>query len=146
MASSSPPRPDSATPRPSCTRWTVEPAKNCGTAASRSPASCRRMAGFREAARRFILVLMTALFMRSVSRLSTSLWLTLPLLAADLPPGSGKAETEKLCGTCHEIERSIAPRQDRAGWRETIDKMVNMGATGTPKEFELALDYLAKNY
>jgi len=88
--------------------------------------------------------------MRSVSRSSikalSAVLLGATAFAADLPPGPGKAETEKLCGTCHEIERSIAPRQDRAGWRETIDKMVNMGATGTPKEFELALDYLAKNY
>jgi competence protein ComEA len=65
---------------------------------------------------------------------------------AQLPPGPGKAETEKLCVQCHELERSIAPRQDRAGWQTTIDKMVNLGAKGTEKEFEAVLDYLARNY
>ena len=30
---------------------------------------------------------------------------------AQLPEGPGKAETEKLCSQCHEVERSIAPRQ-----------------------------------
>jgi competence protein ComEA len=80
--------------------------------------------------------------------LRACLLLALPALAlaADLPAGPGKAETEKMCGTCHEIERSISPRQDRAAWQATIDKMVSMGATGTPKEMALVLDYLASHY
>jgi competence protein ComEA len=65
---------------------------------------------------------------------------------AQLPPGPGKAETEKLCSQCHELARSIAPRQDRTGWEATLDKMVSLGAKGTDKEFEAVLDYLAKNY
>jgi competence protein ComEA len=89
---------------------------------------------------------MTALFMRSVSRWSTSALLFVAAAFAQLPPGPGKAEVEKLCSTCHEIERSLAPRQDRTGWKSTIDKMVNLGAMGTEKEFEAALEYLAKNY
>jgi competence protein ComEA len=89
--------------------------------------------------------------MHSVSRWSTkgALFALLTLsgaYAADLPPGPGKAETEKICGTCHEIERSVSPRQDRAGWQVTIDKMVSMGATGTPKDMQLVLDYLATHY
>jgi competence protein ComEA len=89
--------------------------------------------------------------MHSVSRWSTrgalaALILTTTAFAADLPAGPGKAETEKICGTCHEIDRSISPRQDRAGWQATIDKMVSMGATGTPKEMQLVLDYLATHY
>jgi competence protein ComEA len=87
--------------------------------------------------------------MRSASRWSTRALATLTLATAafaQLPPGPGKAETEKLCGTCHEIERSIAPRQDRVGWKTTIDKMVNLGANGTEKEFEAVLNYLATNY
>jgi competence protein ComEA len=91
---------------------------------------------------------MTALFMRSVSRWSTSalLFTTAAFAQFQLPAGPGKAEAEKLCSTCHEIERSVAPRQDRAGWKTTIDKMVNLGATGTEKEFEAVIDYLARNY
>jgi competence protein ComEA len=89
---------------------------------------------------------MTALFMRSVSRWSISLALFGAAALAQLPAGPGKAETEKLCGTCHEVERSIAPRQDRAGWKTTIDKMVALGANGSEKEFEVVLDYLSKNY
>ena len=89
--------------------------------------------------------------MHSVSRWSTkgALFALIALsgaYAADLPPGPGKAETEKICGTCHEIERSVSPRQDRAGWQVTIDKMVSMGASGTPKDMQLVLDYLSTHY
>jgi competence protein ComEA len=74
----------------------------------------------------------------------------LPLLAAaalaQLPDGPGKAETQKICSQCHELERSISPRQDRAGWQGTMDKMINLGAKGTEKEFATVLDYLAAHF
>ena len=65
---------------------------------------------------------------------------------AQLPDGPGKAETEKLCKQCHEIERSISLRQDRAGWQATIDKMVTLGAEGTDKEWSAVLEYLSTNF
>jgi competence protein ComEA len=65
---------------------------------------------------------------------------------AQLPDGPGKAETERICSQCHELERSISLRQDRAGWQATTDKMVGMGAKGTDKEFQLVVDYLSKHY
>ena len=88
---------------------------------------------------------MTALSMSSVFRWSIS-FLAAASLFAQLPDGPGKAETEKLCSQCHEVERSIAPRQDRNGWKATIDKMVALGANGSEKDFETVLDYLSKNY
>lgn len=78
------------------------------------------------------------------------LFLTLALVAqgawAQLPDGPGKAETEKLCSQCHELERSISLRQDRAGWQATMDKMLGLGAKATDKEVQLVVDYLAKNF
>jgi len=65
---------------------------------------------------------------------------------AQLPDGPGKAETEKICSQCHELERSISPRQDRAGWQGTMDKMINLGAKGTEKDFAVVLDYLAAHF
>ncbi len=65
---------------------------------------------------------------------------------AQLPDGPGKEETEKLCKQCHELERSVSLRQDRAGWQATVDKMVSLGAQGTDKEIQAVLDYLAKTY
>ena len=65
---------------------------------------------------------------------------------AQLPDGPGKAETEKLCSQCHELERSVSPRQDRDAWQATMNKMITLGATGTDQEFRAVVDYLAKNY
>jgi competence protein ComEA len=89
--------------------------------------------------------------MHSASRLNINFLVPAMLLLAapafaQLPEGPGKAETQKLCSQCHEVERSIAPRQDRAAWQGTIDKMVSLGAKGTDKEFAIVLDYLASHY
>ena len=65
---------------------------------------------------------------------------------AQLPEGPGKAETERVCKNCHELERSISPRQDRAGWQQTIDKMVSLGAEISEDDYNKILDYLSKNY
>ena len=65
---------------------------------------------------------------------------------AQLPEGPGKAQVEKICKQCHELERSIAPRQNREGWQGIIDKMVTLGAEGSEEDFELIVDYLAKNF
>jgi competence protein ComEA len=58
----------------------------------------------------------------------------------------GRAEALRICIQCHEFERSVAPRQDRAGWQATMDKMVAVGAKGTQKEFDAIVEYLAKTY
>ena len=67
-------------------------------------------------------------------------------LRAQLPTGPGRDETVKLCKQCHELERSVSLRQDRAGWQTTIDKMVTLGAQGTEQEFNAVLEYLSKNF
>jgi competence protein ComEA len=58
----------------------------------------------------------------------------------------GRAEAERICSQCHEFARSIAPRQNRAGWQATMDKMIALGAKGTQKEFDTIVDYLAATY
>ena len=65
---------------------------------------------------------------------------------AQLPDGPGKAETEKICSQCHELERSISLHQDRDAWQATMNKMVGLGAKGSEKEFQAVVEYLAKNY
>jgi competence protein ComEA len=83
--------------------------------------------------------------MRSVFRLSISLFLAAGA-AAQLPAGPGKAETEKLCVQCHELERSVSLRQDRAGWQATIEKMSSLGMKASDKEIQATMDYLAAHY
>ena len=82
---------------------------------------------------------LTALRLGALVLLAGSLW-------AQLPGGAGKEETQRVCKGCHELERSVAPRQDRDAWQQTMDKMVALGAEVTEKDYNAILDYLVKNY
>ena len=66
--------------------------------------------------------------------------------AQTLPDGSGKAELLKVCGGCHQAERSAAVRLTREGWEGVISDMIVRGAKGTDEEFAAILEYLAKNF
>lgn len=66
--------------------------------------------------------------------------------AQELPPGPGRDEVAKMCKQCHEVARSIAPRQDRDGWNTTMNKMVAYGMKGTEEEFAVVLDYLVRHF
>ena len=66
--------------------------------------------------------------------------------SGQIPEGAGRAETEKLCSGCHELDRAVSLRQDRDGWKGTINRMVNFGADGTEAEFAAVLDYLSATY
>jgi len=63
-----------------------------------------------------------------------------------LPDGPGKVETQKLCTQCHELDKSIAPRQDKAGWQRTVEKMVAFGLTASDGDVTTVVEFLAKNY
>ena len=80
--------------------------------------------------------------------LRSVLILALPLAlgAQQLPEGPGRAETEKICRGCHELARSISPRQDCAGWLVTFNKMTAFGMKATEQEFNASLDYMAKQF
>ena len=66
--------------------------------------------------------------------------------AKPLPDGPGKAETQKLCASCHDIEKSVSERHDRAGWQQTIEKMLSFGAKATDEEFNATLNYLSTHF
>ena len=51
-----------------------------------------------------------------------------------------------VCGKCHSLDQAISLRQGQAGWKETISKMVNLGAEGSEAEFTAILNYLVKNF
>jgi len=72
--------------------------------------------------------------------------LALPAAAQQLPDGPGKAELQKVCGLCHQAERSAAVRLTREGWEGVIGDMIARGARGTDEEFAAILEYLAKNF
>jgi competence protein ComEA len=91
-----------------------------------------------------------------VFRLSTNyvrraaLLIALPLAAgslrAQMPDGPGREETQKLCSDCHELARSLSLRQDRDGWKTTVNKMIGLGAQGTEREFAAVIEYLSVHY
>jgi competence protein ComEA len=69
-----------------------------------------------------------------------------PSEAQALPEGPGKAELLKVCGTCHQAERSAAVRLTREGWEGVISDMIARGARASDAEFAAILDYLTKNF
>jgi competence protein ComEA len=66
--------------------------------------------------------------------------------AQALPDGPGKAELQKVCGLCHQAERSAAVRLTREGWEGVIGDMIARGARGSDEEFAAILDYLSKHF
>jgi competence protein ComEA len=73
------------------------------------------------------------------------LLMALPALA-QLPEGPGRAEVESACKLCHEVARSVAPRQDRDAWSHTMQKMVAYGMKIGDREYALILEYLARHF
>ena len=65
---------------------------------------------------------------------------------AQLPDGAGKDALVKVCGSCHQPERSASVRLTREGWEEVIADMIKRGAKGTDEEFGAVLEYLATNF
>jgi competence protein ComEA len=65
---------------------------------------------------------------------------------AQLPDGPGKAETMRLCGTCHPADRAASVRLTRAGWQDTMGKMVSLGLKAPDADLETVLTYLSTNF
>jgi len=82
----------------------------------------------------------------SISLVTALVFATGVCTAADLQEGTGKAETARLCTQCHSIEQATSLRQTRAGWTETISKMVDLGAEGSNEAFGKVLKYLVRFY
>ena len=65
---------------------------------------------------------------------------------AQLPEGPGRAATAKLCIGCHDVGKSVSPRQDKDGWSTTLVKMIGFGMKATDAEFRTVLAYLAEHF
>lgn len=63
-----------------------------------------------------------------------------------MPDGPGKVETQKFCSMCHDLDKSLSLKQDRAGWRITVDKMVAFGMKAKDEEITTVIDYLSRSY
>ena len=80
------------------------------------------------------------------SLLLAVLALPAPVRSQTLPDDPGKEELLKVCGACHQAERSASVRLTREGWEGVIGDMIQRGAKGTDEEFGKILDYLSKHF
>jgi competence protein ComEA len=63
--------------------------------------------------------------------------------AADDPAAAVFTET---CAKCHDGARITAMRRTSAEWEDIIKKMIEKGAPGTEKDFEIVYDYLLRHF
>ncbi len=63
-----------------------------------------------------------------------------------MPDGPGKVETQKMCSTCHDLDKSLSLKQDRAGWQRTVEKMVAFGMKAKDEEVSAVIEYLTRSY
>src|SRR5690348_18324693 len=66
--------------------------------------------------------------------------------AQPLPKGKGRADFQRLCGTCHSLARATSQRLTREEWTRVINDMVARGAQGTQDELDNVMTYLAANF
>ena len=66
--------------------------------------------------------------------------------AARLPDGPGKEVVGKICIDCHDSGNFRKARFTTEEWTDSVEDMVQRGATGTPQEIEAVVAYLTKNF
>jgi competence protein ComEA len=66
--------------------------------------------------------------------------------AARLPDGPGKELVGKICISCHDSGNFRKARFTSEEWSDSVEDMVQRGASGTPAEIEAVVAYLAKNF
>jgi hypothetical protein len=72
--------------------------------------------------------------------------LSLPVLSQTLPNGPGKAELERICGTCHGAEAVMGvEKMDRDGWQQKVFQMIGAGEPEDQAAIKMIVDYLVKN-
>ena len=65
---------------------------------------------------------------------------------ARLPEGPGKELVGKICVSCHDSGNFRKARFTSEEWADSVDDMVQRGASGTPAEIEAVIAYLTKNF
>lgn len=73
----------------------------------------------------------------------------LPLLGThfkSLPNGTGKAQTEAACYTCHSADLLVQQRLTEKQWTAAVEKMMRWGAEVPDAEKAKIIAYLAKHF
>jgi len=66
--------------------------------------------------------------------------------ASMLPQGDGKEETQQLCGSCHNLQKTVLSRKTPQEWERTVYDMVARGAQIFPDEAEKIAKYLSASF
>ena len=56
-----------------------------------------------------------------------------------------EAAAVKICSGCHGMQIVMDTPKDYDDWHDTVQKMIDRGARGTPEEFDLVMDFLFQN-
>src|SRR5215467_6470428 len=62
------------------------------------------------------------------------------------PEGKGRADFQRICGTCHSLARATSQRLTRGEWTRVVNDMVARGAQGTQDELDNVMTYLTVNF
>ncbi|WP_419815319.1 hypothetical protein [Glacieibacterium sp.] len=62
-----------------------------------------------------------------------------------LPDGPGKEQVLKSCTACHAITQVTEQRKTQADWADTVDQMIARGAQVADPDYQMIVQYLAKN-
>jgi len=66
--------------------------------------------------------------------------------AKQLPEGSGREVTAKVCINCHDAGNFRKVRLDRDEWEKEVGIMMDNGAKATDEELTQVIDYLVVNF
>ena len=66
--------------------------------------------------------------------------------AQSLPEGRGRAEFQRICGTCHSLAMATSQRLTRGEWTRIVNDMVARGAQGTQDELDNVMTYLTASF
>lgn len=64
--------------------------------------------------------------------------------AQELPDGSGKEVTNRICSGCHEAGVVVKYHNAKEDWESVVDDMRGRGADGSDDDFKAIVAYLAR--
>jgi mono/diheme cytochrome c family protein len=64
----------------------------------------------------------------------------------EFPAGPGQSEVQAACGPCHAITVVTSARKSEAEWAGTVDAMITRGAPVADADYDVIVDYLARNF
>jgi cytochrome c5 len=69
-----------------------------------------------------------------------------PLKPVELPDGEGKAIAAEYCQACHKLTNLMKAHKDRDDWHDTVQLMMDRGASLPQEKVDTLVEYLAKNF